>query len=546
MYPYGLTENPFPSAPTPGDSDIVHLGGKRHKKAKSLVISCIKDMENKIQQEHGAMHFRLITVIQDVGSGKTHLALHLRSCSELSDKAMLSFTDLSQLLPRTINNFYRAMMKGFQKHQLDQLRHAILNHLRERAEQDGEKKCSKIFGYGFLDKLKGDGLEHKMRLVLENKISHDSKALNEVLAQRFSEVEIAMIQLIVGNKLGLSPPEVSSLEEMVSNVSALSRLNLTFLGRITVFEIDEFDSDRQSMDLMKAMINLHLPSTLLLLVLTPLAYEEIRNSNTSLYDRLEKANYRIDLAGSNTLDEICDIVLEYMTYGRSNNAADDSEQADLLRKIKILYDEFPDFRNIRSMVNVMYHAVEHAAENGSQTIDEKTLDQTIASIYPGLKLRENLMPVPISEFIKIAEESMSIEKIKSRVELAIRALLSCASDNGRATKAAILRKNGSRIDLAYDDFVGGKTGLECSIGEGNAGCVGIPVVHAPRDNRPKGSDKQGSNSSNENQEQSTTCVEIDRHKLVDLIYFSDKYNNNQVGKDDLERALALGESLNLY
>ena len=80
MYPYGLTENPFPSAPTPGDSDIVHLGGKRHKKAKSLVISCIKDMENKIQQEHGAMHFRLITVIQDVGSGKTHLALHLRSC----------------------------------------------------------------------------------------------------------------------------------------------------------------------------------------------------------------------------------------------------------------------------------------------------------------------------------------------------------------------------------------------------------------------------------------------------------------------------------
>src|SRR5918994_936650 len=120
MYPYGLTENPFPSAPTPEDSDIVHLGGKRHKKAKSLVISCIKDMENKIQQEHGAMHFRLITVIQDVGSGKTHLALHLRSCSELSDKAMLSFTDCRRPLPKTTTNFYKARRKGFQKHQLDQ------------------------------------------------------------------------------------------------------------------------------------------------------------------------------------------------------------------------------------------------------------------------------------------------------------------------------------------------------------------------------------------------------------------------------------------
>src|ERR671915_900531 len=192
MYPYGLTKNPFPSAATPGNEDIMLLGGERHKKAKSLALACVEDVENKTQRANGETQFRLVTVIQDVGSGKTHLALHLRSCSELSDKAMLSFTDLSQLIPRTINNFYRAMMKGFQKHQLDQLRHAILNHLREKAEQDGEKKCSKIFGYGFLDKLKGDGLEHKMRLILENKISHNNKALNEALAQRFSEGEIAM------------------------------------------------------------------------------------------------------------------------------------------------------------------------------------------------------------------------------------------------------------------------------------------------------------------------------------------------------------------
>jgi len=546
MYPYGLTENPFPSAPTPGDSDIVLLGGKRHKKAKSLVISCLEDMKNKIQQEHGATPFRLITVIQDVGSGKTHLALHLRSCIELSDKAMLSFSDLSQLLPRTINNFYTAMMKGFQKHQLDQLRHAILNHLRERAERDKERKYRKIFGYSLWDKLKGYSLEHKMRLILENKISHNSRALNEAFDQKFSEAEISIIQSIAGDMLGISPPEVSSLEEMVSNVNALARLNQTFLNRITVFEIDEFDSDRRSMDILKAMINLHLPSTLLLLVLTPSAYEEIRNSNASLYDRLEKANYRIDLAGSNTLDEICEIVLEYITYGRKNKPIDDSEQADLLQKIRILYDEFPDFRNIRSMVNVMYHAVEYAAKNGSRTIDEQTLDRTIASIYPGLKLRENLMTIPISEFIKIAEESMSIEKIKSRVELAIRALLSCASDNGRVTKAALLRKNGSRIGLAYDDFVGRKTGLEFSIDEGKVGCLGNWAIEAPLDGPVKGPNKHGSNSSNENPEQNSTCVQVDRHKLVDLIYFSDKYNNNQVGKDDLERALALGESLNLY
>ena len=83
----------------------------------------------------------------------------------------------------------------------------------------------------------------------------------------------------------------------------LLSLTLLFLNRITVFEIDEFDTDIHSMDILKALINAHVPSALLLLVLTPSVYYEIRNTNVSLFDRLEKANYKIDLAGSNTLDE---------------------------------------------------------------------------------------------------------------------------------------------------------------------------------------------------------------------------------------------------
>ena len=94
MYPYGLAKNPFPSAATPGNEDIMLLGGERHKKAKSLAVACVEDIENKIQQEDGSTQFRLVTVTQDVGSGKTHLALHLRNCREISDKAMVSYTDL--------------------------------------------------------------------------------------------------------------------------------------------------------------------------------------------------------------------------------------------------------------------------------------------------------------------------------------------------------------------------------------------------------------------------------------------------------------------
>ena len=194
----------------------------------------------------------------------------------------------------------------------------------------------------------------------------------------------------------------------------------------------------------------------------------------------------------------------------------------------------------------MYHSVERASRNGSRTIDEHTLDQTITSIYPGLKLRENFMSVPISEFIKIAEESTNIEEIKLRVAMAIKALLSCASDNGRVTKDSLLRKDGRRIGVAFDDFVGRKTSLEFSVVDGNSEQIGISAIQEQDDNQLESSMKPGILSRDMNQERASMQVQVNRHVLVDLLYFGDKYRNNQVGKDDVHRALALGESLNLY
>ena len=194
------------------------------------------------------------------------------------------------------------------------------------------------------------------------------------------------------------------------------------------------------------------------------------------------------------------------------------------------------------MINIMYHTIERASRNSSRTIDEHTLDQTITSIYPGLKLRENFMSVPISEFIKIAEESMNIEEIKSRVAMAIKALLNCASDNGRVTKDALLRKNGRRIEVEFDDFVGRKTSLEFSIVDGNSEFVGISAIQEQDDNQLGSPMKPGILGRDVNPMQ----VQVNRHVLVDLLYFGNKYSNNQVGNDEVHRALALGESLNLY
>jgi hypothetical protein len=46
----------------------------------------------------------------------------------------------------------------------------------------------------------------------------------------------------------------------------------------------------------------------------------------------------------------------------------------------------------------------------------------------------------------------------------------------------------------------------------------------------------------------TSVVNIDRHKMIDLIYFSSKYRNNSMVHDDseyLQRALMLAKSINL-
>ena len=138
--------------------------------------------------------------------------------------------------------------------------------------------------------------------------------------------------------------------------------------------------------------------------------------------------------------KISDIVLEYMRSGLGDKAMGNREQEDLLAKIKILYDEFPDFRNIRSMINVMYHAVEYAAKNGSQLIHEQSLDEMLTTVYPGLRLRDSIMAVPLSEFMKIARESKDVEKIKSSVELAINALLNFANVSGRPVIPLLYRR----------------------------------------------------------------------------------------------------------
>jgi hypothetical protein len=544
LYPYGLEHNPYPSSPTPTPSDALILGGKRHKEAKVALVSCISDLRSKINAGTAKdKDFRLVTMIQDVGSGKTHLALHTKGVKEVSDNAIVSYTDLSQVSPRNMHSIYAAMLAGFTDEYVTRFREIVIDYLLELAKQNASS-ARRIFNYGFIDFIKGRSLEDKAASLLHNEMTPNHDAIDETLRNEFSSVEIALLKRIIEGNFNNNPQNVATLEDVLGSLTALARLNLRFFNKITLFQIDEFDSDRESVELVKAIINAHLPTTVLMLIFTPASYDEIRRTSISVFDRLEKANYKIDIAGSNTLEEIVDIVLEYIRHYDVKKKITEEHERDLAAKVRVIYDEFPDFRNVRSMLNIMYHSTESAGKHRLETIDEQSIDETIKSVYPGLRIRGSLMYVPISEFIKIKRNCSDINTLELGIRNAVKDLVNYAHEVGVVARPRLANGERNGIDVTYSDLYGTKVAV----------AVVINKDHTKSFEQISNTLKSTSfvdrlviltNANTIGTTKGSLMVNIDRCKMIDLIYFSNKYNNKEMHHDDSQRAILLAKSMNL-
>jgi hypothetical protein len=544
VYPYGLPQNPYPSSPTPTLIDAQVLGGRRHKEAKMAVLSCIEDLNSKITDIATDRDFRLITLIQDVGSGKTHLALHIRGLQEICNNAVITYVDLSQVFPRDMHSLYGALLGSFDKEYIDSLRKKIVYYLKDKAELNN-KKAKKIFNYGFVDFITGKNLSNKVERVLDGRMVPDYYAIDNVLMREFSAVEVSVMKLIIEGKFRDDVNNIRNMEDIISRTSALANLNLKFLKKLTILQIDEFDSDKKSLEFVKAVINAHLPSTVLMLILTPSSYEQIRKEDNATFDRLEKANYKIDLAGSNTLEEILDIILEYIRYYDLQKSFKLEDENDISAKIKVIYDEFPDFRNVRSMTNILYHATENAAKRNAAIIDEKAIDDTIKSTHPGLRIRGSIMGVPLSDFIKIRSSSNDIQMLEADVRDAVKNLLNYAHDMGSVAKFEATNGRAAGIDVIYNDQSGTKVAVAVVINKDHTKSfdqISNTVKSIGFADKLLILTNANTNSGNDGM----TVVNIDRCKMTDLIYFSSKYKNNEIlHDDDLHRALMLAKSIKL-
>lgn len=552
LYPYGLKLNPFPSSPTPSFADSQILGGKTHKDARQAIVTCISDLYSKLHETKPTdRDFRLITMIQDVGSGKTHLAFHIKGLPDLVDNAVTSYIDLSQVSPRDFHNIYDSILGGFNRDDVESLRKNILYLLCDKVKDNG-RYVRKAFNYGFLDSLSGNNnLRNRVEEILKGKRKLNFQYVPEILSSDFSEIQIQIIRSLIEDRLRSDVTKVRSLEGVINSLSSIADMNLKLLNKLTIFQFDEFDSKKESLEFIKAIINAHIPSSILILILTPSSYDEIKKENSSVFDRLEKANYKIDLAGSNTLSELNDIIFEYIRHYDENKLFTSDHESDLATIIKLVYDEFADFRNVRSMLNIFYHATEEASKRGSYILDESIIDDTIKSIYPGSKIRGSLMNMPLSDFIKLKMSVNNKETIENDIREAVRNLLTLTNYEGYVNELNFDNSIGEGVDITYNDSYGSKIAVSVVIKEetsktqakiSNASkslnIVDRLVVLTGDTNRMFGGSSRNGNNV-------TTIVNMDNAKIVDLMFFNNKYKNQEILNDDLERAITLARSIKL-
>ena len=551
MYPYGLTANPYHSSPTPRFSDSTILGGERHKEAKNAILSCMHDVCSKMALSEKDL--RVVTIIQDVGSGKTHLALHMQTVEEMSAKSVISYVDFSQISPRSKTVILNSILDGFREEDLDSLRSTLIGLIMaSRHDREKAKLVKRLFKHGLLSEIKGESLEDKIGFLLQRRIKiRDEATLNELLGKNFTDLEKKLIYYVLNDEMKDWASTIVSLGEMLELLTSIISLNQKLLNKLTIFEFDEFDSEGESMEFIKA--NFVLPSSMILLIMTPASYDEIRKKNLSLYDRLEKANYKIDLAGSNTFSEINDIVLEYMRSGNTTGEFTQESELDLSSKIKIIHDEFPDFRNVRSMINILYHATELAAKCGAAIIDEHVLEETIRTAFPGLRIKGSIMSVPVSDFMKIRRMSKDkdIHELEARVKNAVQDLVQCTEGESSLSPPDLFEGAAAElVDVLYRDSQGDKVAVSVALDKERSFKInqGITKSQFSADvNRVLIlSDRSGQFDVHEKEVgPQVKNVNMDDSKLIDLIYFSSKYRNSQISDEDLKRASMLAKSIEL-
>src|ERR1051326_4686588 len=163
------------------------------------------------------------------------------------------------------------------------------------------------------------------------------------------------------------------------------------------------------------------------------------------------------------------------------------------------------------------------------------------------------MSVPGSEFIRIQKNYADLQTLESDVKAAVRDLVCHASMTGKVAPLEN-ESNSNGFDVVYNDSSGMKVAVSVILNRGKAsGPTIIPDFSSSSDvnKRVILTDSDLIQQKNHvrkspigaSLKMAETIVNIDRSRMADLLYFSNKYKNNQIKDEDLERALVLAKSI---
>ena len=154
------------------------------------------------------------------------------------------------------------------------------------------------------------------------------------------------------------------------------------------------------------------------------------------------------------------------------------------------------------------------------------------------------MFVPITDFIKIRRNCHNIQTLQSGIRNAVKDLVNYAHEVGVLARSDPTNGNGNGVDVIYSDLYGTKVAVAVVINKDHAKSF-EQISNTLRSTSFVDRLIILTNANTTTGTKRSLLVNIDMCKMIDLIYFSNKYNNNEMHQDDSQRAILLAKSMSL-
>ena len=541
-YPYGLKINPFSHVPTPSLTAAKVLGGRRWKEVKERILICVNELKESMLR--GQKDFMIVNIVGPLGTGKTHLALHMKT---LKDEFECAYIDLTRIEPKDLQSIYLAIVKELGDGFFHELRNELILNLGERAEK-GDKSAKKVLRIGIIDRIIGRRPINIAKEIIEKKRSINIDALKEAFPE-YDDTFESVLNIISENSGWFL--EAKDFNEALKKLKGFTRVSYD-LGKVLLIEIDEISTSKSLMDGLKAIINEKLSGVVLVTILRSGVEMEMVNADPSLADRLKKAPFTYFLSQPDDPEEIWDIIKEYLKFHNSIISKEDDEA--LKNLIKYAHSEF-GMNEIRELLALMREVLELA--KGSERVSEDHLIGAIIRIRPTSELRGSMMHIPIPDYLRIIKTSTkTYEEISDKMIRAIRDLgrylfMRDAIFYAHGASRRIDTPGGSRsfrlADIYLEEKDGKKVAINVKMTEKD--CLTKQEIEDTLDIVEYGRIDQAIILTNAAYSKDLEHPKLifakigDKRSVADFVYFSEKFEANRLNEEDEKNVIRLAKCL---